>query len=95
LDRVAIRRRVVVQGRVQGVGFRMACEHAARIHRVTGWVRNRRDGQVEAVFEGEPVEVAAMLEWCRQGPPGAAVTGVDVVEEVPEGLSGFRVAATG
>lgn len=90
-----VRRRVVVEGRVQGVGFRMACGHAARIHQVAGWVRNRRDGRVEAVFEGDPGGVAAMVDWCRQGPPAAAVTGIEVVEEQPEGLSGFRMAATG
>jgi acylphosphatase len=72
----------------------MACERAARIHGVAGWVRNRRDRLVEAAFEGPPAGVAAMVDWCRQGPPAAAVTAVDVTEEQPEGLTGFRVAAT-
>jgi acylphosphatase len=90
-----VRRRVVVQGRVQGVGFRMACERAARVHQVAGWVRNRRDGRVEAVFEGEAAGVAAVVQWCWEGPPGAAVTGLEVVDEQPEGLTGFRVATTG
>lgn len=86
---------MVVRGRVQGVGYRMACEHAARVNGVSGWVRNRRDGAVEAVLEGPPAGVASMLEWCRRGPANASVAAVDVSEEEPQGMSGFRVAATG
>ena len=62
--------------------------------RVTGWVRNRRDGKVEAVFEGQDNAVDAMVDWCRRGPERALVTSVEVSEEKPEGLTGFRVAAT-
>jgi acylphosphatase len=86
------RRRVVVHGSVQGVGFRYAVERAAGSRGVSGWVRNRPDGTVEAVFEGERPDVEALVELCRQGPRGAEVERVDVTEESPEGLAGFRVA---
>jgi acylphosphatase len=86
------RRRVVVHGFVQGVGFRFAVERAAASRGVSGWVRNRPDGTVEAVFEGERPDVEALVELCRQGPRGAEVERVDVTEESPEGLAGFRVA---
>ena len=87
-------RRVVVDGRVQGVGYRQACAEAARRLHVAGWVRNRRDGRVEALFEGSPGVVARMVDWCRTGPPMATVTEMRVTNEQPEGLSGFRVSAT-
>jgi acylphosphatase len=61
---------------------------------VSGWVRNRRDGQVEAVFEGDDQSVEAMVTWCRRGPIRALVTDVRVVSEEPESLSGFRVSST-
>lgn len=86
---MAVRRRVVVSGRVQGVGFRAAVERAARSRGVAGWVRNRPDGTVEAVLEGEEDAVSALLRVCREGPRLAAVAHVEVVEEEPEGLSGF------
>jgi acylphosphatase len=54
-------------------------------------VSNRDDGCVEAVFEGSPDDVAALVSWCRTGPPGALVTAIDVVEEAVEGLRGFRI----
>ena len=66
-------RHISVRGRVQGVGFRAFVEHEALKRRLGGWVRNRRDGTVEAVFEGEDAVVAAMIEACRQGPRGARV----------------------
>jgi acylphosphatase len=88
---VTVRRRVVVSGRVQGVFFRDACRHAARTERVTGWVTNRPDGQVEACFEGDADAVARLVAWCRQGPPGAHVTGVEVVDEEPRGGTGFVI----
>ena len=87
----AVRRRVVVSGRVHGVGYRESCRHQARQHGVSGWVRNRADGAVEAVFEGEPVGVDALVGWCRAGPRWAEVTDVRVVDEPVEGLSGFVV----
>jgi acylphosphatase len=85
------RRRVVVHGFVQGVGFRFAVEREARSRGVSGWVRNRPDGTVEAVFEGEREDIEALVDFCRQGPRGAYVERVDVAAESPEGLAGFRV----
>jgi len=86
-----IRRRVWVSGRVQGVAYRASARHVARAAGVEGFVRNLADGRVEAVFEGEPAAVAGLLAWCRVGPSGARVEGVEVVEETPEGLSGFAI----
>jgi acylphosphatase len=86
-----MRRRVVVHGRVQGVFFRDSCERMARSVGVSGWVRNRNDGAVEAVFEGEPDAVERMVGWSRQGPRRADVERVEVFEEEPVGESGFRV----
>lgn len=85
------RRHIVVHGFVQGVGFRYAVERAATSRGVAGWVRNRPDGTVEAVFEGEREDVEALVAFCRQGPRGAAVEHVDFAEESAEGLAGFRV----
>lgn len=87
----AIRRRVVVEGRVQGVFFRAACREQAARRGVCGWVRNLADGRVEAVFEGDPSAVRDLVDWCRAGPPPAAVRSVQVVEEPVTGLSGFAV----
>jgi len=69
---------VTIQGRVQGVGFRASCQRQAAWLGITGWVRNRWDGAVEALFEGPPEDVEAMLRWCEHGPPAAVVTRVDV-----------------
>jgi acylphosphatase len=88
-----VRRRVVVSGRVQGVHFRAACEHQARTAGVSGWVRNRDDGSVEAVLEGDEDAVERVLAWCHQGPPRAQVTDVAVEEEEPVGETGFSVRA--
>ena len=91
-----IARRVVVHGRVQGVGYRDAMCDAAGRARVGGWVRNRRDGTVEALVQGEPAAVESVLAWCRRGPPAARVASVVVHEVVPEpGIAGFDVAPTG
>jgi acylphosphatase len=84
-----IRRRVVVDGRVQGVGFRESCRRQAR--HVSGWVRNLPDRRVEAVFEGNAEAVEAMVAWCRSGPPRATVTAVQVYVEEPQGEDGFRI----
>jgi acylphosphatase len=81
----------VIYGFVQGVGFRFGVERAANSRGVAGWVRNRPDGAVEAVFEGEPADVEALVEFCRRGPRGAQVERVEVEEESAEGLGGFRV----
>ena len=78
-------------GRVQGVGFRFAVARAAEARAVSGWVRNRWDGTVEAVFEGEPAQVDSLVRFCGEGPRGAAVARVDVTEETPEGRARFDV----
>jgi acylphosphatase len=85
------RRRVVVHGFVQGVYFRDTVRRQAVTRGVAGWVRNNRDGTVEAVFEGEADAVEQLIALCRDGPRGARVDHVDVVEETPEGLSGFAI----
>jgi acylphosphatase len=85
-----IRRRLVVHGRVQGVGFRYSVARAAQSRGVAGWVANRADGTVEAVFEGDPESVEGLLRLCREGPRGAVVDRVEVEDEQPEGLAGFR-----
>ena len=76
---------------MQGVWFRDSCRREALTRDVAGWVRNRMDGTVEAVFEGPAPAVAEMVAWCRVGPPRADVSGIDVTEEPPEGIVGFRV----
>lgn len=86
-----VRRRVIVSGRVQGVWFRGSTEAEARAAGVCGWVRNLADGRVEAVFEGPAPAVDALVAFCRRGPRHARVEGVEVFEEAPEGLAGFRV----
>jgi acylphosphatase len=85
------RRHVFIYGFVQGVGFRFSVERAARSRSVSGWVRNRPDGAVEAVFEGEREDVEALVEFCRHGPRGAEVERVDVEEASAQGLTDFRV----
>lgn len=85
------RRNVVARGRVQGVFFRDATRREAERRGVAGWAANRSDGAVEAVFEGAPEAVEAMVAFVRAGPGHAEVSDVEVREEVPEGLSGFSV----
>jgi acylphosphatase len=86
-----IRRRVVVHGLVQGVFFRDSTRRLAQRYGVAGWVANRPDGAVEAAFEGEIDAVERLLAFSREGPRGAQVESVDVIEEDPEGLRGFAV----
>jgi acylphosphatase len=86
-----IRRRVVIAGLVQGVFFRDSTRRLARQHEVSGWVANRADGSVEAVFEGEPDAVERLVSFGREGPRGARVDSVQVVDEEPEGLDGFEL----
>jgi acylphosphatase len=76
-----IRAHVFVSGWVQGVFFRSETRNEAKHRGVKGWVRNLSDDRVEAVFEGEEREVKALIEFCKRGPPGARVTGVQVVME--------------
>jgi acylphosphatase len=82
------------QGQVQGVGYRAFVESNASQFGIDGWVRNRRNGSVEAVFRGRPDDVAALIERCRQGPAGAGVTGVDVREVNDDVGRGFVVLST-
>jgi len=82
---------VIVHGRVQGVFFRDTTRRQASSRGVAGWVRNRLDGTVEAVFEGDPEAVESMVALCREGPRGARVEQVEVHEEDPEGLSAFEI----
>jgi acylphosphatase len=86
-----VRKHVWIEGRVQNVWFRDACTREARAHVVDGWVANLSDGRVEAVFEGSPEAVAALVAWCHEGPPRARVTRVDVQEELVAGEQGFAV----
>ena len=72
------RARVVISGKVQGVFFRGETQRAAAVRGVTGWVKNRPDGTVEAVFEGPEEDVVAMLEWCKKGAPRSRVDKIDV-----------------
>lgn len=82
-----------ISGRVQGVGFRFSMVEEAERLGVTGWVRNRRDGTVEAVVDGAPDALAAILAWARSGPRGAHVTEVQV-SEVPERFEEFEMWPT-
>jgi acylphosphatase len=86
-----VRRRVVVHGEVQGVFFRDTLRERARAHGVAGWASNRRDGAVEAVFEGSPEDVERLVRFSATGPPRATVQRVEVIEEDPEDLSGFKI----
>ena len=89
-DRVRVYLRI--EGRVQGVYFRASTVSEARRLRLTGWVRNSPDGSVEAVAEGEQAQIEELIAWCRQGPPGARVTLVDVRYESSRGeFSGFSI----
>ena len=76
---------------MQGVFFRDTARRQADSHGVAGWVRNLPDGRLEAVFEGDEEAVEAMIAFCREGPRGAGVDGVEVDQEEPGGLSGFEI----
>lgn len=87
-----VRAHVFVSGMVQGVFFRSEAQYEANRRKVTGWVRNLRDGRVEAVFEGEKDNVEKLIEFCREGPPGARVTKVEVWwEEYTGEFNNFRI----
>jgi len=88
---MTVRKRVLVEGRVQGVFFRDTCARMAYQAGVSGSVTNRYDGRVEACFEGAPDAVERMVAWCRKGPSRALVERVEVIDEEPVGESGFRV----
>jgi acylphosphatase len=87
---------VVIRGQVQGIGFRAWVADEARAARLNGYVRNRRDGTVEAVFSGPQADVEAMLVACWRGPPGSQVTAIDPVAAEVEPLAeeGFEVRST-
>ena len=76
---------------VQGVFFRDTCRREAEAAGIAGWVRNAPDGRVEAVFEGNEAAVDRLVDWCRQGPPRARVSGIEVRVEEPAGERGFTV----
>ena len=87
--------RIVIVGRVQGVGYRDAAVQAAFAFGVCGWVRNRQDGSVEALAQGEPEAVERFVTWCRRGPPLARVVEVALFDaEVDTVLSAFEMRAT-
>ncbi len=91
MGETTVRRRVVVRGRVQGVFFRDTCRQQAEDAGVRGWVRNRADGSVEAVFEGAEPAVERLVRWARQGPPQAEVEGMEVYDETAVGEPRFSV----
>ena len=76
-----VRAKAVITGKVQGVYFRAETQRAAKQRKISGWVRNRSNGTVEALFEGDEPSVKAMLEWCWQGSPFSRVQDVDVTWE--------------
>jgi acylphosphatase len=88
-----VRAHLIITGIVQGVFFRMETQRAANKYGVNGWVRNQRDGSVEAVVEGPKENVESLIEWCRHGPPRATVNDVDIDWEEYRGeFSEFRVS---
>ena len=88
-----IARRLTIRGQVQGVGFRYALADEARARDLCGWVRNRRDGSVEAVVAGPEADVEAVIAWARHGPPAARVTRV-AVEPAATDVAEFEIVST-
>jgi acylphosphatase len=86
-------KRLLITGRVQGVGFRFYAQRKARELGLTGWVRNRRDGSVEAVIQGAPAAVEAMIAWARRGPSSAVVADVQIIDAGGE-YAGFETRPT-
>ncbi|HLH46498.1 MAG TPA: acylphosphatase [Acidimicrobiales bacterium] len=86
-----VRRRLIVRGRVQGVFYRASCAREAQRLGVAGWARNRPDGSVEVVAEGDAAAVDQLTAWCRRGPSRAQVDDVEVVDEPVAGGRGFTV----
>ena len=88
-----IARRLTIRGRVQGVGFRYALADEARARKLSGWVRNRRDGSVEAVVAGPEADVEAVIAWAHRGPPGARVSAV-AVEPATTDVRDFEIVTS-
>lgn len=86
--------RLQIRGRVQGVGYRESMVAVASAAGVDGWVRNRRDGSVEALLQGESAAVLSVIEWARQGPSFARVTALDIEDAAPTPIAGFVCAPT-
>ncbi|HEY2967548.1 MAG TPA: acylphosphatase [Casimicrobiaceae bacterium] len=86
-------RRLTISGQVQGVGFRYALADEARARNLRGWVRNRRDGSVEAVVAGPEADVEAVIAWARRGPPAARVSRV-AVEPAATDVAEFEIVST-
>ncbi len=84
---MTVHRRVVIRGRVQGVGYRAWTEIIALEQGIEGWVRNRRDGSVEAMFSGAEEDVATLIVQCRRGPPGARVETIDQRDATPDEIA--------
>ncbi len=93
MSALPIARRLVISGRVQGVGFRYAFADEARMRGLGGWVRNRRDGRVEALVSGPEPDVDAIIAWARVGPPAAKVSSIDI-EEAIAASGPFEIVAT-
>ncbi len=89
-----ISRHLTIRGRVQGVGFRFHMRTEAERLGVAGWVRNRRDGTVEAIAQGDESAVEKLIEWAHRGPPSARVISVEVTEQQAGDYSGFEHRAT-
>ena len=90
-----VARQIRVSGRVQGVGYRVSLQSEVRKHSVRGWVRNRSDGSVEALLQGNPEAVEALIAWARRGPPGARVSNVAATAATEElALRGFELRPT-
>jgi acylphosphatase len=90
-DEPALRRHILIDGRVQGVGFRYALRARALAADLAGWARNLPDGRVEAELEGAPTAVDSVIEWARSGPSFATVTRIEVTDARPAGERGFRI----
>lgn len=88
------RAHLFISGRVQGVFYRAFTEEIAHSLGLNGWVRNLRDGRVEAVFEGDEDKILIAIQRCKEGPPYAIVDNIEVIWEEPEGLKGFEIRRT-
>ena len=85
------RTRIIVTGRVQGVGFRASCGREAKRLGLAGSVRNLADGSVEVVAEGDEAAVESLIDWCRVGPTFARVQSIKCINETPAGEATFRI----